>query len=134
MKTTLPSSIPATDPPPRRADLLLCLERAAGANRALPRESGQRVLVAGVRGWRLRTAADRDRHRLVPAAHTATVRVVQRRAGRGRRVSSRERFGAVSLHALRVGPVQRQAGEELGGHAAAAARVEELALRAGSVE
>src|ERR1700728_2038256 len=126
MKATLPSSLPATDS--LLAERILFMP-GTGSRRlpALPRESGQRVLVAGVRGWRLRTAADRDRHRLGPAAHAATVRVVQRRAGRGRRVGSRQGLGTVSLHAFRVGPVQRQAGEELGGHAAAAARVEGLA-------
>src|SRR5207342_3117080 len=44
----------------------------------------------------------------------------------------RQRRLAVPLYALGVGTVQRQPGEELGGHAAAPAGVEELARRAGA--
>ena len=47
-------------------------------------------------------------------------------------VAGGQRRLAVALDALGVGPVERQAGEELGRHAAAAAGVEVRALRAGA--
>src|SRR5579859_1400714 len=85
--------------------------------------AGQGVLVAGA----LRRAAA-DRH----GYHA--VRVVGGRTRRSRvtRLDDRQGGLAVALHAFRIRPVQRQAGEELGRHAPAAARIERPAGPAGS--
>src|SRR6185437_877664 len=106
------STAPATACRPASGEVRSASRTPASASRGEP---GQRVTVTrGDRG----PAAEGERYR---SAGGSPVRVV---AGRPRR----HRAGgqgplAVPLDAFRVGAVQWQAGEELRGHAAAAARV-----------
>src|ERR1700756_619962 len=102
MKATMPSSFPL---------MLLCpflvtnLFFRNGASPAAPGgQAGQRVLIAGAGGG----PADGDRH--PPPA----VRVIGGRARPGGRACGLQRLLAQAAHALGVGAVQRQSGEELG--------------------
>src|SRR5277367_6929804 len=115
MKATLPSSFPV---------MLLCpflvmnlFFRNGASSAAAHGQSGQRVLIAGPGG----RPADGDRHRPAP------VRVIGRRARPGGRAGGLQGLLAQAAHALGVGAVQRQPGEELGRHAPAAAGVVEPA-------
>src|SRR5215207_7837346 len=87
----------------------------------------QRALVAGV-PRRAPPDADRDG----AAADPAAVRVVAGRPRRGVTVDRGQGGLPVADHALGVGAVEREAGEELGGHAAAAAGVVRAAGSAGA--
>src|SRR5215212_615905 len=76
-------------------------------------EAGERIIVAS-------------------AAGRAVTRVVGRRSGQRTQLAGGQQSLAMSQHALGVGSVQRKSGEELRGHAAAAAGVKEAAGPTGS--